>query len=309
MNLKNLLSQATSLFGFEQSPSEKKVGSLSNDDIKALFLDSFANSIEYRSMKGNRMLYDLSYTMLMHPKDYAEKELDLPIITKVAVNSFYDTIEKNKDKYPDFMPTGNNWSFQYSPIERFEDREIALGEVLIIGTPVALKREKIGKFLTVSIVSNNSKYDRYDINPEAIIGLDIQARGMFWVKINPDLTRLVKPPKSAAECYANIKYIMAGSEWTYPMIETEIIISLKNESMANATNVLAIDVQGQGLKNNHARIRYDEANDRFEIVANAEGVLVNEKAIPLYPYAESLPDKASIMLGWYNVKFERVIVK
>lgn len=310
MNIKKLFTDAVALFDLDKSPAEKGNKRLSNNDIISLLKASFLNTVEMESITDRRMMYDVSFLILMHPQDYADRELALPILTQEAVNIFYETIDENKANYKNFIPIGNNWFFQYSPSEKFGDIEISLGEPMILGTLVALKNSWgniSGKQLRVSKIANNSKYDRFDINPEVFKNLDVFARGVFRIKINSDLMQLSKPPKSEGESYASISYIKDGQEFTYSMTETEIIITLKNELTPNATNILAIDVLGLGLKINHIRVKYDETQNIFSIITNENDVVINEKKIPIAPHIEPLPDQASIMLGWFNLKFKRTI--
>ncbi len=93
MNFKKLLADTKSFFSMEENSIEKKQKSISNNLILSLMKDGFLKTIEKESMSGRRMLYDTSFLILMHPDDYADRELALPVVTQEIVNLFYELIE------------------------------------------------------------------------------------------------------------------------------------------------------------------------------------------------------------------------
>ena len=308
MKINDLFKSIATLVSFENSPSEIGNKSLSNNDLITLLRKSFIETIQFESIKDRRLLYDVSFLILIHPDDYAKRELALPIVTQEAVNMFYEIIEDNKSKYKNFLPAGNNWFFQYTPTEKFDITNIEKGRPFIISTLSALKTNWgniSGKAITVSIIANNSKYERFDINPEIFKNLDVFARGIFRIKINSELTHLSSPPKVEGEAYATLKYIDGGMEYTYNMQDSEITLTLKTESTPMASNILAIE--SRDLKKNHARIKYIAEEDRFEITTEFDDVVVNQKPINQLTGKENLPNEASIMLGWFNIKFKKVV--
>lgn len=309
MNFKKLLADTKSLFSMEENPIEKKQKSISNNLILSLMKDSFLKTIEKESMSGRRMLYDTSFLILMHPDDYADRELALPVVTQEIVNLFYELIEARSKEYKNFLPMGKYWYFQFSPSEKFNDIGISIGQPEIFGTLASVKgwNEISGQQLRVSKIANNSKYDRFDVNPEIFKNIDVFARGVFRIKINSELTHLASVPKPEGQGYATLEYIVNAVKYTYLMIEAEIIITRKTDSTPDTTNILAIDIKGQGLEKEHARIKYKDDSNTFEISAFYDNVIVNQKQIPLFPHVEILPKEASIMLGWFNVKFKRSI--
>ncbi len=283
---------------------------LTNNDIVSLLEKCFINSIETESIRDLTLTFDVSFLVLMHPSDYASRETALPLVTSDIISIFYKKIYSKKNKYEKMKISGNNWFFQYSPTESFEGTPISIGKPLVFGTLVGLKSDWgqiSAKRLRVSKVANNSKYDSFDINPEIFKNIDVLARGVFKIKID---TESLTPPTSTLRAighgYAEITYTIKGTKYTYTMLEKEISITRKSDSTPDAKNsILAIDVQNQGLENEHVRIKYNEKKDTFEITAFYDNVFINQKQIPVDPHSETLPDEASIMLGLFNIEFKK----
>ena len=288
-------------------------GDLTNNQIVNLLTESFKATLQKESINGYKMLYDTSYLVLMHPNDYKDRELALGVVTQVAVNVFYEIIETHKHKYKDYVPMGNYWHFQYSPCEHFQDNDIKIGQPLVISTLTTTKtwNQLSQQSLRVSKIANNSKYEKYDINPVIFRNLDVIDKGVFKIKFNAELSQLAIPPKPDNGGFAHIRYTLGSLQYTYIMIDSEIKITLKTESTITGSNILAIDVPTQGLEKEHALIRYDEATNSFKIAAYAN-TIVNENSLPTStkgeaPLWQPLGKQSSIMLGWFNLKFESLV--
>ncbi|MFN8357747.1 MAG: hypothetical protein U0Y10_25025 [Spirosomataceae bacterium] len=286
---------------------------LSNNQIVSLLTDSFKTTIQKESITGHKLLYDTSYLILMHPDDYKDRELALGVVTQVAVNVFYEIIEKQKPLYKDYVPMGNYWHFQYSPCAHFQEIEIKPGHPLVMSTLTTTKtwNQLTQQSLRVSRIANHSRYEKYDINPAIFRNLDVVDKGIFKIKFNPELSQLTAPPKANQSGFAQLSYTLGSMQYTYVMMDAEIKVTLKTDSTIAGSHILAIDVPNQGLAKEHALIRYDEVGRSFQIAAYAN-TLVNEKNIPLSikgetPQWEALSPQSSIMLGWFNLKFESLL--
>ena len=63
---------------------------------------------------GQRMLYPMSFNILMDPADYNDRRQSLPFVLPQVVSAFYGIIDDMRQEYPDYTPPAKYWYFQFS---------------------------------------------------------------------------------------------------------------------------------------------------------------------------------------------------
>ena len=71
----------------------------------------FKTMLENESV-GQRMLYPMSFNILMASADYEERRQSLPFVLPEVVANFYRIIESMKTQYPNYTPPAKYWFFQ-----------------------------------------------------------------------------------------------------------------------------------------------------------------------------------------------------
>lgn len=257
----------------------------SNKAIYNELINCFNQNLEKQSV-GEKMLYPTYYNVILHPSDFIDIELALPFIVQQTINTFYKIIDTKKNEYKDYEAPSKNWLFHFSPSESIQISEKDENNIKIIKSePIIMARLYSIGFGNVSgdtnvkvsfKPKNSDTYATFDINQSVFNGINVLAKGLFRVKIDKNLHSLKEPPIGADEIFAEIKFFDKGHK-TFKMMDKEIIVSKMSEKY-NDTHILQID--SEELIINHARIRYNNTNNIFELSA-FEKVRLNEKIVPL----------------------------
>lgn len=278
------------------------------DDIHDEILVCFESSIPILSV-GRRMLYPTSFNVLLNPQDLEEINETLPFLVQEVSVRMEEIIDKYKKKsrYTNFEAPSRNWFFQFSACESFspsgkpEDNIIIERHApYIIGalysTAIGSNNVREAGNLKMSLKPKNSEtYAKYDINPNAFLGIDSLGTGIFKIKIKGDLQPSAENTVTGSnEIYAKIHF----DGLVFEMIDKEIIISQKAGQQQLKSNILLIEAPH--VKDSHARIRYDSSSKRFSIAA-FHFIRVNEAEIPVSsarnPIWFDLPPVANILVG------------
>ena len=233
---------------------------------------------------GNKMLYPMSFNVLLHPNDFEQRKPALPFIIREIVNNFYDTIKTQQSEFPDIEPTASKWNFQFSSSEKiFIDEnnilEIQQGKPYVIAQLYSVSHGNFGKSTNTRVSykpKNSDNYSTYNINKDIFKNLDIYGEGIFCFSFDKSLKHLSQSPKHLGESIAKISYTEGNNIVHFAMIDNEIGISGKNDSR-NESWVLKVN--STEVLNNHVLIRYDTGKNIFEIAAYGT-LRVGERSIP-----------------------------
>ena len=87
---------------------------LSNEKILNELVRRFEQEVNFRSLK-KRMIYPMTFTVIMHNDDYQNHKVDIQLFINEVVDSFYEIILKKKKKYPNYTNPARYWTFRFIP--------------------------------------------------------------------------------------------------------------------------------------------------------------------------------------------------
>lgn len=272
---------------------------------------------------GESLVFNMNYLVILHPETYDARLQSFAPIVSEAVKGFYKRITNLKGKLTEVMPVSTVWRFKFGPASSFNNREIGLNDILVIGMPTGLKHNSSfnessqGDLQKVTMrVNLTNAFDKMDLNPQVFRHINFLESGTFEVRFSPDLKlggTSVTPQQPVTENgIARIDYYIAnkGLGGKYTMKDTEIVIARKEAANLVHPNYLLID--SEAVSNPHARIRYVENTKKFQIASFSNNeTRVNEAAISKSelgnPTWSDLPDNSQILLNtMVTLKFKNI---
>ncbi|MBO0947722.1 FHA domain-containing protein [Fibrella forsythiae] len=312
---------------------------VSNEQILHELIRCFETSLNRESI-GTSLLFDASYVVILHPASYAERLAALPVIVNEAVNAFSEELKKRNQPPNRIVTVASHWHFKFGPGTEFDNRPITPADVEVIGslTGASLENDSVLSPKAGSInlkatrkVKNTNVYDKLDLNLPAFSHIDFREPGAFAVRIDPALLHpvveqidaVVQPapqPAPAApapgpvrpDALARIDCYMAdqNTEETYWMKDREIVVARREPDNELFTNYIRL--ASPYVSNPHARIRYNEAADAFQLASFSRhetrlNEVVVSKSEPGNPDWVDLPSASQILLnGVVTLTFQRI---
>lgn len=254
---------------------------LTNKVILDELTQHFKNRLQSESV-GQRMLYPMSFNILMDPQDYDARIQAIPFILPVVVDAFYgimkDALKKNNYKYYD--NSAEYWFFQFTSCQTGTMQSDNLIPVIVkrghITTVASLLTFDINEVnntivdtnVRVSIKLNDSYSDNTNLNFGALRHLDIVGEGIykcpFHSTLNPDMEELQNYFQKNTVGIAELSYSRNGRNFTFFMKDNLIHISGKNE-MRNGSSFFKIEEED--ISDSHVQIRYIPEGKKFQIAA------------------------------------------
>ena len=257
---------------------------LSNQKLLDELVEHFKDQIKMLSV-GKRMLYPMSFNILLHYEDYECVKQSFPFVLPEVVKEFYEVIKQMKNKYPDYTPAAKEWVFQFSSCQ-VKNVNVATGKTVVVNKghittlaslmSVDLRQNNVN-------VSNNARIsiklqdsnvmNNVNVNWDAITNIDIIGDNYFRCKFDQTLNtkeRVVMTNTSTSTTtagnhtttYATLSYSKDGRNYTYQMIDKMIDISGPN-GPNGVSSVFIID--NEGFLAPHVQIRYLDDSKRFQI--------------------------------------------
>ncbi|MFI3278416.1 MAG: hypothetical protein SNH13_04490 [Rikenellaceae bacterium] len=264
---------------------------LTNRRLLVEFVELFQSKLENLSV-GRRMLYPMSFNIVMHEADYANLKETLRFTLAEVVSEFGRCILKYSDQFPNFTPPAKEWAFQISeskleriPLGGDNVLEIKRGEIAVIEAGIYTfdvngadcVKEDVN--LRVSFKANNSDvYSTININPETLLGFDSLSEGAYRFPFDNTLSKtsdeLLGDSNSEGDAYAELSYSSGGSKYTFTMKDDLIDISGSDETRSGRS---IFKIKDSHLINRHIQIKYLNAEKRFQIVAYGKARLNGRK--------------------------------
>lgn len=253
-------------------------------ELKELFIDGLNNE-----SLGERMLYPMSFHVLMHTNDYNKKKQAFPFILPEIIKAFYKIIDEYKKVYPNYEPVSKKWVFQFTPCYQSNSFDTGDGDIIRIeeGTvkPTAILYnqdiDRTGKVsvdqnIMVSVKSDNSNVIKTtNINLRALVGINILDEGLYTCKFDmnlPSSTEVIKESIDATDNKLNststkkelatLSYTYNGQNYTYIMKDSPIYISGKHDTR---TALPIFRMEYSDLENGHVSIKHE--NGEFFLCA------------------------------------------
>lgn len=272
---------------------------------------------------GQRMIYPMSFNILMDPADYNNRRQYLPFVLPQVVSAFYSIIDDMRQEYPDYTPPAKYWYFQFSACQL---GTIQTGD----STPLIVRKGHIttvATLLTFDIkeannvsVNNNTRVsiklddsnvmDDVNVNWNAIKNLDVLSDGTFTYNFDYTLSRdtqRITDNSNMAEIngIAELSYSRGGHNYHFIMKDNLIHISGKNE-MRKGRSFFIID--SSEIKDSHVQIKYLPSEKKFQIAAYGPTRLNSRKITESSGgdvYWHDLANNSSIFINdEISVKFE-----
>lgn len=276
---------------------DKKKASPSKITNKILLnelVDHFEQSMEELSV-GRRLLYPMSFNILMHPDDYNQTKESFPFVLPEVISCFYASIKKEMNKYRDgvnYAPPATYWFFQFSACkfgeEDGQEKLIQRGKVITTGslTIFDIQKAQSGGVrseanIHLSVKCQNSNVNDNNINMAVLLGMDILSEGIykfnFDKNMNEDTSIINAASTNQGKGWATLKWTEGNNQMTYPMIDTYIDIS---GSAEKRTSRNICPIKSDAVAVSHVQIRYDQITQTFQLAAFAKTRL-NSREVPL----------------------------
>lgn len=288
-SVKNIIEKLHHL-GKVESEKIKAKSFLTNRGLLEEFKKLFADGLEKESL-GERMLYPMSFHVLMHPDDYDEKKQAFPFILPEIIKAFYAIIDKRKVEFPIYEPVSKKWVFQFTPCRQNNSFDAGDGDIINIEkgkvkptatlyNPVIDPKGMVSvdQNIMVSVKCNNSDVIKTaNINIRALVGVDILDEGLYTYKFDKSLpsntgdieesidlfnNQSTSSSTSTNEGLATLSYVFNSKTYTYLINDTPIYISGKDDTR---TSLPIFRMEHSNLKNGHVSIKYE--NGKFLLCA------------------------------------------
>lgn len=262
--------------------SVKKDEELSNKVLLAELVEHFKDQIDKLSV-GERMIYPMSFNVLLHHEDYAQVKESFPFVLPEVVKEFYKVIKSMKKSYPDYTPVANDWVFQFSSCQ-VNDVNLANGSNVVVNkghittlasllaVDLRQRNTSVSNNTRISIKVQDSNVMRdVNVNWDAVSKIDIIGENYFRCKFDKSLNAKsvameASDPVSMAEAMtiAQLSYAKDGKNYHFAMIDNLIDISGPQGSDA-LSSVFRIDQSG--LLAPHVQIKYVPESKKFQFAA------------------------------------------
>lgn len=271
---------------------------------------------------GDRMIYPMSFNILMHPDDYAQIKESLVLACPVFVAAFYDIIRDRRARFPVYTPPATFWFLQFTAcrpgaLAEAGDLVVERGHLTTMASLFTFDLKEASclseeENLQVSVRKPNSNVNfNYNVNNSILKGMDIVGENTFKIVFDPKLDSSVQRIAGTTEGephreIATLTYSSDGSKFLrYKMMDSLIQVSGRNDKREGRA-IFKID--SDAVENSHLQIRYLREWRAFEIAAFAP-VMLNGRKLTLSSGGNllwhKLADKSSIFIGdSVNLEFE-----
>lgn len=270
---------------------------LTNQILLDELVDHFNQVMDKKSV-GRRLLYPMSFNILMHPDDYNSTKESFPFVLPEVVSAFYGSIKKKSSTYHNGVnnaPPATYWFFQFSAcqikakdgVEDFIKR----GKIVTTGnlTTFDIRKAQQGGIRSeanvhLSVKCQNSNTNDNNINMDALLGMDILSEGSYSFNfdktLNEDTTLISALNDKQRKGWATLRWAAedgSGSYKVYDMFDAYIEISGKTETRTTSN---VVKINSDAVIRQHVLIKYDQATQTFLLAAFAKTKL-NTREVPL----------------------------
>ena len=285
---RNILNLFT-VSGSETDNDKAKTGRLTNKVLLTELVSHFKSELEELSV-GERMLYPMSFTVLMHPEDFEQRKESFPHVLPEVISSFYKYIEKYSLDFPNFTPVATHWVFQFSQCSSINDsgeNVVEKGKMTTIASFTALDlstNTAIEPNTHFSIKPQNSDpCGNNNINMDAIRNIEFRGDTTFEFKFDKDL----RTNTAGIAANSDIETILGLADLSYSSVrgtehfymkDKQIEITGSADKRSNARWLFKIG--SDKISNSHILIKYQSDVKKFQIATFGK-TRVNEKLLNL----------------------------
>ena len=261
---------------------------ITNRELMKKLSEVFVDYIERESL-GQRMIFPMSFNVLMHRHDYNSRKETLHLVLPEVISNFYSIIRQKSREYPNCIPPADYWFFQFSPT-LVDSLPLENGEVLQIkpGNPAIAasllnnsggggedSNVSVENNVSVSVSCLNSNvYSNANLNIKTLVGVDMISEGVFRFKFDMKPLEEVKSATPVSteikSSYATLKYQKDGKVYCYTMRDSQVSIS----GISEAAEVRSVfKVESDKVAEEHVVVRYLASENKFQIAANGPAKL------------------------------------
>lgn len=295
-----------------------KAEKLTNQALYDELIAHFKTDMEELSV-GRRVLYPMSFNILLHPDDYARVGSSLPFILPEVIAGFYSAIKVKCASVIDSYatPTATYWFFQFasSTLCDTDNGEMLMkpGEMVTIGSldTFDIQGQQQGRRegnTMLSLKVQNSDVVKNNINPEALLGMEVVTNNAFIFnfdkKMSEKLGDILATQRDRKNALATLSYSEGGDNVYFDMLDNLIVVSGPSDCR-KMDNILIIN--NKAIQIGHIQIRYERTTNRFHLCAYAK-VRLNQREVPLSvggtPIWKDMSFNSDILLNdEFNLKF------
>ena len=284
--IKNLLNRLA-----PSGEQEKKAEKLTNQALYNELVAHFKVDMEELSV-GRRVLYPMSFNILLHPDDYARVGTSLPFILPEVIAGFYAAIKAKcagmVDSYA--TPPANYWFFQFasSTLKDSTEGEVFMkpGEMVTVGSLETFDLQgmqqgrRVGNTM-LSVKVQNSDVVKNNINQDALLGMEILTDNAFIFNFDKQMSERIgdiqATQRDRKNALATLSYSEGGTNVYFDMLDNLVVVSGPLDSR-KMDNIFIIN--NEAVQIGHVQIRYQRTTNRFQLCAYAKARL-NQREVPL----------------------------
>lgn len=265
----------------DQQEDIASINLLTNKRLLEELTQHFKTVLEQESV-GQRMLYPMSFNILMDPADYEARKQSFPFILPEVVSVFYGIIDDMRTQYPNYTPPAKYWYFQFSSCqvgtvqtENSIPLIVRRGHITTVATLMTFDIKNANNTFVDSNTRVSIKLDdsnvmhNVNVNWNAIKNLDILSDGTFTYSFDSTLCRKSQriadnSNKGEIHGLAELSYSKTGRNHHFIMKDNLIHISGKHELRKGRSFFI---LESEKIKNDHVQIKYVAEKKRFQLAA------------------------------------------
>ena len=291
--VKNILEALRPDSGKEEGKmkSHNEKSKVTNKTLYKELIEHFEADMEELSV-GKRILYPMSFNILLYPDDYNHVGESLPFILPEVIAGFYAAIKtkSNSIQESDATPPATYWFFQFasSSVKTEDNQEsfIKRGEIVTVGhlttfdIKKAQQRSRIEN-MKLSVKCQNSNVNQNNINQEALLGMEILTNNAYAFNFDKNMSEerstILSSQRNSNNALATLIYSDGPSIVLLNMLDELVILSGPKERR-NMENILIINSEAVGV--GHVQIRYVKETNKFQLCAYSKTRL-NMREVPI----------------------------
>ena len=288
--VKNLL-ETLRPSGGGKTKGNKGKSKVTNQTLYKELIDHFKTDMEELSV-GRRILYPMSFNILLYPDDYDRVGESLPFILPEVIAGFYAAIKSKRDSIldSDATPPATYWFFQFaSSSVKTEDKKesfIIPGEIVTVGhlTTFDIKKAQEGtttENVRLSVKCQNSDVNKNNINKDALLGMEILTNNAYTFNFDKSMSEKLSDIQSSQRggenALATLTYSVGSTNVHLDMLDELVILSGPKDTRKMG-NIMII--KNEAVEVGHVQIRYVRETNRFQLCAYSRTRL-NMRDVPL----------------------------
>lgn len=295
---------------------------LTNEGLLKQLLSHFKERTKEESV-GRRLIYPMSFNIIMEQEDYNKRKEYFPYVLPEIVASFYSVIDDMKMTYTDYRPAAKYWHFQFSgckseiiETDGLLSKLVRKGHIAVIAHLVTFDLKEARNISSEKNLRMSLKLDdsnvmhTMNVNMSAISNVDIIGDNIFTCRFDYTLSQ---DPQKISDNFnfaevngiAELSYSRGGHNYHFIMKDNLIHISGKNEMRKGRSFFI---IESSEIKDSHVQIKYLPSEKKFQIAAYGPTRLNSRKITESSGgdvYWHDLANNSSIFINdEISVKFE-----